>query len=80
MDGAVDLLVEEDVAREARDARVAAEPELAEPLRAGVGREHLPQELLALVRGRLDDLARRGRRAARRRRRGRGRRPGTRRT
>ena len=49
--GAGDLLVEEDVAREARDPRVAAEPELAEAARARVGREDLAQELLALLGG-----------------------------
>ena len=47
VDRAVDLLVEADVLREALDARVAADPELAEPARALVGVERLEQEVLA---------------------------------
>src|SRR5439155_1851787 len=47
VDGAVDLLVEADVLREALDARVAADAELAEPARAFVGIERSQQEGLA---------------------------------
>ena len=57
VDGSVHLLVEENVAREAGDPRIAAEAELAEAARAVVRREDLLQELLALVGARLDDLA-----------------------
>jgi hypothetical protein len=57
VDRAGHLLVEEDVAEVARDALVAAEPELAEAARARVGVERGVQVVLALVRRRLDHLA-----------------------
>ena len=62
VDRAVDLLVEERVLHVARDAGVAADPELAEPARAVVGVEHLEQEVLVRARGRLDDAGRRAKR------------------
>ena len=52
---AVHLLVEERVLHVARDARVAADAELAEPARALVGVEHLQQELLVRSGGGVDD-------------------------
>ena len=55
--GAVHLLVEERVLHVARDARVAADPELAEPARALVGVEHLQQELLVGGGGGVDDAS-----------------------
>ena len=68
VDGAADLLVEEDRADRALDAEVRADAELAEEPRAGVGRERALEVLVALL----------GARARRPRRRGtRGRRPAT---
>ena len=58
VDRAADLLVEQDLLREAVDAVVGADPELAEPARALVGVEHLDQELLVALGGRVDDSAR----------------------
>ena len=55
VDGAVHLLVEQRVLHVARDPRVAADPELAEPARALVGVERLDQELLVRVRPGVDD-------------------------
>src|SRR5581483_6466037 len=55
MHGAVDLLVEPDVAHEALDARVAADAELAEPAGAFVRAARLDQELLVRPCARLDD-------------------------
>ena len=57
VDGAVDLLVEEGVLHVARDAGVAADPELAEAPRALVGVERLEQEVLVRLGGRVDDPA-----------------------
>src|SRR5690606_23691042 len=57
VDGAADLLVEEDLAGPVGDAEVGADPELAEAAGALVGVEHLDQELLAALGGRVDDLA-----------------------
>ncbi len=58
VDRAVHLLVEEDVLHVARDPRVAADPELAEPPGALVGIKGLEQELLVRVGARVDDRAR----------------------
>src|SRR5579884_1268806 len=57
VDRPVDLLVEGDVLHEAADAGVAADPELADPPRSGVGLERTQQELLAGARRRVDDPA-----------------------
>ena len=58
VDRALHLLVEERVPHVPLDARVAADPELAEPPRALVGVERAEQELLVAGRGCLDDRAR----------------------
>ena len=55
MDGAADLLVEQDLLREAVDAVVGADSELAQPARALVRVERLEQELLVSLGGRVDD-------------------------
>ena len=57
VDGAADLLVEEDLAGAVGDAEVGADAELAEAAGALVGVEHLDQEVLAALGGRVDDLA-----------------------
>ena len=54
----VDLLVEQRVAHVPGDARVAADAELAEAPRPGVGVEHLDEVRLVRLRGRVDDGAR----------------------
>src|SRR5206468_299636 len=57
VDGAVDLLVEERVLHVPGDARVAADPELAEAPGALVAVEDLDQEVLVRVRRRVDHAA-----------------------
>ena len=80
VDRAVHLLVEERVLHVARDAGVAADPELAEPARARVGVERLYQGILVRLGRRVDDRRRPRTAAGSRSSRGRGRRPGSRRT
>ncbi len=57
MDGAADLLVEQDQPGGAIDPRVGADPKLAEEARAGVGGQHLLEVALAPLGAGLDDLA-----------------------
>src|SRR5215211_3306596 len=57
MNGAADLLVEQDLAGAGRNPVVGADAELAEAACAVIGVEHLDQELLALLGARVDDLA-----------------------
>ena len=57
MHRAVDLLVEEDVAHVPRDARIAADPELAEPAGTVVAGEHLEQIGLVGVCGGVHHLS-----------------------
>ncbi|HEX3331861.1 MAG TPA: hypothetical protein VHS27_18200 [Gaiellales bacterium] len=57
MHGAVDLLVEVDVPRVSGDARIAADPELADAARALISVERAQQELLLAIRRRVDDPA-----------------------
>src|SRR5262245_11734303 len=57
VDGATDLLVEQDLPGAVGDAVVGPDPELAEAARAIVGVEHLDEELLALLGARVDDPA-----------------------
>ncbi len=57
MDGAADLLVEQDVAGEAGDIEVGAEGELAEVAGAFVGIEVFEQIVLALGGTGIDDFA-----------------------
>jgi 16S rRNA (adenine(1408)-N(1))-methyltransferase len=57
VDRAADLLVEEDVFGEARDAEIRAEGEFAEAARAGVGVERLNQKCFVFGRAGVDDLA-----------------------
>src|SRR5919108_2898935 len=57
MDGAADLLVEEDVLREGRHRVVEAERELPDPARALVEPDHLLQEIRAAGRLGRDHLA-----------------------
>src|SRR4051794_39452599 len=57
VDGAADLLVEEDRADRAVDAEVRADAELAEPAGAVVGGQRGLQVLVALVGARRDDFA-----------------------
>src|SRR5207253_2663539 len=58
VDGPADLLVEQDHPRRPGDARVRADPELAEEPGAGVGLERLEQVGLAALGTGVDDLAR----------------------
>src|SRR5581483_11466608 len=55
VDGAADLLVEQDLVRPAVDAVVQADAELADAARAFVEVEHLVQVALVLVARRADD-------------------------
>ena len=57
VDGAADLLVEEDRPDRPVDAEVRADAELAEPARALVGGERRPQVVLALARAGLHHAA-----------------------
>src|SRR5262245_29723318 len=57
MDGAADLLVEQDLAGALGDPVVGADTELAEATGTLVRIEHLYQELLPLLGGRVDDPA-----------------------
>ena len=53
VDGAADLLVEQDLTGSLRDAVVGADPELAQAAGAGIGVEHLDQEILAALGARV---------------------------
>ena len=55
VDRAADLLVEQDLLREAVDAVVGADAELAQAARALVGVERLDQEVLVALRRGVDD-------------------------
>src|SRR4051794_37202350 len=57
MHRAVDLLVEERVLHEARDARVASDPELAQAAGAFVTIQGLEQEVFIRLGGGIDDAA-----------------------
>src|SRR5439155_15773641 len=57
VDGAADLLVEQDRPDGAVDPEVGADAELAQPARPRVGRQGLAQVVLAALGARLDDLA-----------------------